>query len=204
MCPQIARRSLPHQEAERSSYLQEVEASHRRPLPIFFMGVDPGVGGGISILTDQGKIFKMSPMLTEEGELWELISKFGWNYDNDRIGTLQNRTFAVIEQVQGFIGKRSKKGEGQPGSHMFNFGANYGLCRMALTAARIPMKKVVPLKWQNSVGVPERKKLSDSQWKSELLYRVRQLFPRDKINKQVADSLLLAYYGWKFVDWSSV
>jgi hypothetical protein len=78
---------------------------------------------------------------------------------------------------------------------MFNFGANYGALRMALTAAGIPFEEVVPGVWQRGLNIPPRKKTEGkTAWKNRLKAKAQQLFPSVKITLATADALLIAEF----------
>jgi hypothetical protein len=68
----------------------------------------------------------------------------------------------------------------------FTFGAGYGRCRMALTAAKIPFEELLPQRWQRLLGG-----LSGGD-KQLLKTRAQQLYPSVKITLATADALLLA------------
>jgi hypothetical protein len=83
-------------------------------------------------------------------------------------GGLGVHTFCVLEQVGGWI-PRSVGGRDassrQPGSAMFNFGANYGACRMACVSCGLKPTLVTPKVWQAAflgkisvVGGPDSRK----------------------------------------------
>lgn len=148
---------------------------------IVYLGIDPGVSGGIVAIT-LGSVIKASAMPETEAEIWELISSHSHPFGD--------RTFAVIEQVGGYVG-----GVGQPGSAMFSFGKSYGGLLMALTAARIPYATVIPQTWQSDLGVSKKKKTeSKTAWKNRLKARACELFPHEKITLKTADAFLIAKY----------
>lgn len=152
---------------------------HLMSKAIYYIGIDPGAGGGIACLFPCRKEFTSMPKT--ETDIW--------NYFH---GMTAKNCFAVLEQVGGYVG-----GAGQPGSAMFKFGQNYGSIRMALTAAKIPFETVPPQVWQKKLGIPPRNKKkneSKSAFKNRLKARAAQLFPDEKITLQTADAILLAEY----------
>jgi Holliday junction resolvasome RuvABC endonuclease subunit len=77
----------------------------------------------------------------------------------------------------------------------FKFGVNYGIVRMALTAAGIPFEEVTPQAWQKALGITHRKKTeTPSEWKNRLRARAQQLFPSVSLTLATADALLIAEY----------
>lgn len=162
----------------------------RRP-PTLYMGIDPGASGGIAIVGN--KYLQVHKMPEGETAIWELISKYGWSYDDEpgRLGMdPQYRIYAAIEQVGGFA-----KGRKLPGNHMFNFGMNYGWLCMALTAANIPYLKIHPNVWQRAMGIEKHgKEESDNKFKNRIKVLAQALFPNTKVTLNTADALVLAEY----------
>ena len=84
---------------------------------------------------------------------------------------------------------------GNIGSAMFKFGTSYGLLKMALIAARIPFEEVSPMRWQQGLHIPARKKSdSDNKWKSVLKAHAQKLFPETPVTLKTADAILIAEY----------
>jgi hypothetical protein len=102
-----------------------------------FLGIDPGVSGGLALLNQHGfqRAFKMPGNLDRAWGVFQEIASYP-------------HVTAVIEQVGGYIG-----GGGHPGSKMFNFGANYGMLLMGLRAVNIPTQRVVPRVWQKALAL---------------------------------------------------
>jgi len=146
-----------------------------------YIGIDPGKIGGLVALTPKGIL--SSTMPPTDRDIWDWLCLV---LDNDY------KLLAVIEKVQGYIGPR---GGDAPGSAMFNFGMNYGLLRMALTASGIPFEQVTPHKWQRALGIPSRKSAEGrTEWKNRLKQHAQQLFPEVKVTLAMADALLIALY----------
>jgi hypothetical protein len=98
-----------------------------------FLGVDPGVGGGLACLTADGGVIWAIPMpQTDEALLLALR-------DAGPAGG-HRACRAVLEKV------RSSPQMGVVSS--FTFGMQYGRCRMALAAEQIPFEEVSPVVWQ--------------------------------------------------------
>ena len=105
--------------------------------PQAFMGIDPGVSGGIAIIgMSDGKptVFDSWPMRSLESlaDLWDVIYHSSDTY---------NLT-CFVEKVGGYVG-----GVGQPGSMMFTFGKSYGSLLAFLVAAQIPYEEIPPQRW---------------------------------------------------------
>ena len=142
-----------------------------------YLGIDPGASGGLAFVSGDSVLAVAAPDTLRD--LWDWI-------DNRRT-TL---AFAVIEKVGGYIA-----GNASPGSAMFNFGANYGALRMALTAADIPFEEVTPQRWQKALSIPPRGKDEEKRdFKNRLKARAQQLFPKEKVTLSTSDALLIAEY----------
>ena len=142
-----------------------------------YIGVDPGVSGGLARIDPLGKVTAIKMPETER-DVWEWFRLAG-----------TSTTHAVIEQVGGFVGKD------QPGSAMFKFGQGYGILRMALIAARIPFEQAMPQKWQKALGCPTRKKTDTrTVWKNKLKAHAQQIFPEMEVTLAIADALLIVEY----------
>lgn len=134
------------------------------------IGIDPGQSGGITFLYED-----MSPVVVKmpetESDLWDSLRGHG-----------SLKPYAFIELVH------SMPRQGVASS--FKFGVGYGGLRMALIAAGIPFETVTPQKWQGAMRC-----LSKGD-KNITKARAQELFPQIKVTHAIADSLLIAAYGW--------
>tara|TARA_Y100000034_G_scaffold95641_1_gene116246 strand:- start:294 stop:776 length:483 start_codon:yes stop_codon:yes gene_type:complete len=142
-----------------------------------YIGIDPGVGGGIAIAWGQDNIhqYKMPPT---EREICDVFN-----------GSMCDLVYsvAVIEKVHSM----PKQGV----ASTFKFGMNYGFLRGCLIAAGIPFEEVTPRAWQKALGIPPKKKTeSNTEWKNRLKGMAQQLFPQLKVTLATADALLIATY----------
>lgn len=135
------------------------------------MGVDPGVGGGIAMLTlDSVALLRKMP--ETDSDLLDLIGD--WTHYG-------SRCVASLEFV------RSSPQMGVASA--FTFGSGYGRLRMALVAKSVSFEEPTPGKWQKAMGC-----LSKGD-KSVTKRKAQELFPFvDKITNATADALLLAEY----------
>lgn len=149
-----------------------------------YLGIDPGVNGGLSWI--RNRVVSTSKMPESNEEILFLLRKLKWE------GVVE----AVIEKVWGYVGK------GSAGPHMFKLGANYGSLKMALLASDISLiEECPPRNWQKSLGIDPRiknrkdkKGETDTEWKNRLKRKAQQLFPEIKVTLATADSLLIAEY----------
>jgi len=175
--------------------------------PVIYLGADPGATGGFAILC--GGSADTIPMPRTEKGVFDYLS---------RIVNNPKQVVAGMEQVTGFISKPSgppcpachQTKNRQPGSAMFEFGTNYGMIRMGLTARGLGFTKskpepglvfqIPPQEWQRGLKIDGRRKgESDSDWKNRLLWNAQQFFPNTeyptiKITLRTADALLMALY----------
>lgn len=148
----------------------------RKPI-MLFVGVDPGVSGGIAIIDSAGNPVLVTKMPETDRDVFNTFTIDGVRY----------QARAVLEKVNPGV-------FGRPGAKMgvvsaFTFGGNYRALKMALTAADIPFDEVLPVKWQTVMGC------RSGGDKNITKARAQQLFPKVKVTHAIADALLLAEYG---------
>jgi hypothetical protein len=156
-----------------------------------FIGIDPGKSGGIAVIAYDW--VDAIPMPASETMLWERIRNLARKYNVAGKCTIR----CALEQVGGYVSTEAGEAKGyQPGSAMFQFGRNYGACRMAIIAADIWHRDVRPQDWQQALGITPRKK---GEKKEELKRRVKAkaatIFPALKVTLKTADALCLARYS---------
>lgn len=167
-------------------------------VPSRYVGIDPGVSGGLAVLGDDGEVEALEPTRKEGAEVW--IWATASHYCK------WPETVAVIEQVTGYVpqpkGKDFRHG-GQPSSAGFQFGQNYGAWRCALVASGGTYTEnwfaVPPAAWQKGLDILGRGKAevpneSREQFKRRLREIAQCLYPKVRVVSQVADALLLATY----------
>jgi crossover junction endodeoxyribonuclease RuvC len=86
---------------------------------------------------------------------------------------------------------------GQGVTSMFNFGATFGMLKMGVAMANIPMTLISPVKWKAEMGLNRDKEKSR--------FRALQLFPafseyfKLKKHDDRAEAAVLAYYGYQML-----
>jgi hypothetical protein len=161
------------------------------------VAVDPGASGAIVILGGSTPVPITMALPRHEGEVWQVFSRLGRQY-------MQARFY--VEVVSGWAGKDRY---GAPGSHMFNFGAGYGMTRMAVLAATgTPAVRVRPQTWQAALGVEPRRwrrRGRKKQWletqvefKRRLKLMAVEFFPEVKVTLANCDALLIALYAQRY------
>ncbi len=182
-----------------------------------YVGVDPGVRGGIACIRN-GQIAAVPIASLTLSGTWEWFRKFlpgnpvfeevdsslpsDPRYKRVSMGKSKIHSFAIIEKVGGFIGdgggegEESKKRNRAAAHTMFTFGASFGGLRMCLVAAEIPFEEVLPKTWQRGLGIPTRTK-SESvvDYKRRLKEVAQALFPRQSITLATSDAILMAEFN---------
>jgi hypothetical protein len=166
-----------------------------------YVGIDPGVSGGIALLYKESA--ECYPMPERIEDLWSYFKELSLG--------MNGRTRAVIERVGGYVRGYDDDAKAR-GSRMFTFGQNYGQLLMALEASGIDYEIVQPAIWQRGAGVsritnhkPDGRATkwrglwqeSRPRFKSRLKARAQELFPDVKVTLKTADALLIAWYARK-------
>ena len=151
------------------------------------VGIDPGASGGIAIL-HRGLVTAQSmPKLSNAGatceELFVDIMQALKHKDKD--------TVVYLEQVGGYVG-----GGGQPGSAMFKFGQNFGMCLTVPAALDMQVVTFTPQQWQKPYGLGTvASNGGKTRWKNALKGAAQALYPEVKVTLSTADALLILNYG---------
>ncbi len=134
-----------------------------------WIGIDPGVSGGMALLRPQGTTETVAFKQATEKDIFDALEEW-WLCAG----------FVVIEKVSASpqMGVVSA----------FTFGTSYGFLRGVITG-RYPFEAVTPQKWQKELGCLTRGNKNVSKAKAQ------QLFPSLKITHSIADALLLAEYA---------
>lgn len=143
---------------------------------MIYIGIDPGITGGIAALSSDGHILLAAKMPATELDLWTLVSQLPLNR-----GVLDTDRRAMIEKAQ----PMPKQGI----VSAFTYGRGYGALLMTLTAAGIPFDQVTSPVWQQALSCRSK---GD---KNVTKRRAQQLWPSRTITHAIADALLIAEYG---------
>lgn len=167
--------------------------SGRAPPPVvWYIGIDPGVSGGMCLLNPSGEISDVTKMPPTP------IAIHHWLKGKVKYSDVKYRV--SLEKVGGYIGGSKNKdgGEGNTGSSMFVFGRSYGMIEGVLTSVGLyPVdSSPVPTKWQRAVGVSPREDWEKpDDYKRRLKVKAMELFPDDpRITLHTCDAILIAYY----------
>ncbi len=161
------------------------------PLPTPIVAIDPGASGGLVYFSPGVGTTAHRMPKTAQG-IWDLVGKMC-------TGILP--TSVYMERVWGYVG-----GAGNPGSHMFSFGQNYGHLQMAVVAAcgKLPVE-IRPQEWQTGLDIPVRKSFKEGrkkvyletkpQFKARLKTLAQYYFPDVKVTLSICDALLITEYA---------
>lgn len=138
---------------------------------MIYVGVDPGVLGGIAMLNADGGVLRVTKMPPTDRDLLAFLED-DWRRDAPIRAVLER---AAASPQMGVISA-------------FTFGKGYGALRMALAAVRIPYEEVAPAKWQTVLGC------RSGGDKNVTKRRAQQLFPSITVTHMTADALLLAEF----------
>lgn len=151
---------------------------------LWTIGIDPGLGGAITVLAPDGRIDSMRKMpvfniskTKRELDITALSMFFG-TFDVDRA-----KVTVWIEKCQAM--------PGQGVVSMFNYGRTYGATVGVCMALGFPVNLVHPKTWKSKLTKDMPK------GKGSHLLRVSQLYglSLEKKEHDVADSILIATYG---------
>jgi hypothetical protein len=143
--------------------------------PMRYIGVDPGISGGIAAIHADGSVFGALKMpATDEGRV-EAVQIM-----------LDGASVAVagIEHVHG--GVWAPGGRRQGSTSAFTFGGAYHSIRTAFLAANVRVVDVRPLRWQTQM------RCRTGGDKNISKARALELFPSMKVTHALADALILA------------
>ena len=131
-----------------------------------YLGIDPGVNGGLALIDPGGRMLRASKMPATDRDIFEWIPCPPVQAVLERAGA--SPQMGVVSACTFCLG--------------------YGLLRMALTAKGIPFDVVSPVKWQTAMGCRTGGDKNVSK------RRAQQLFPGVTVVHAIADALLLAEY----------
>ncbi len=144
-----------------------------------YLGIDPGVSGGIAGVTATGELVQAVKMPETPAELCELLEGIA-----APLRPFGRRPRCVLELVAAF----APKGQRMGATSAFTFGKGFGRLESALAAAKIPVDLAVPRKWQAAMQCVTHgdKNISKA--------RALQLFPGFPVTHATADAMLIAEY----------
>lgn len=153
-----------------------------------FIGIDPGIDGGIARIYPGGIHLTRTPS-TEE-DLWRCFAFLQKSPSN---------VVAMLEEISPrptfWYNPKTKQRQSSILKSTCLIYASYIQIRAMLTAAGIRFETATPQKWQKAMGIKQKEKNeSPSQWKNRLRSHAQRLYPGEKITLYTADALLMADY----------
>jgi len=139
---------------------------------MMYVGIDPGLSGGIAALTDNGLVVLAERMPETRRDVMDVFDDIRGRQP------VEGPARAYLEKVHSSpqMGVKSA----------FTFGGGYERVAMGLTACEIPFDEITPQRWQLIVGCRTRGDKNVSK------RRAQELFPHWKITHAIADALLIA------------
>ena len=139
-----------------------------------FIGIDPGINGGIAIIYNDSYTVRKCPNTIQEMA--------------DVLITLKDQApnlpmYCIIEKVHSF--------PGNSGRSMFTFGCNYGQWLGILATLKIPYTEVIPSKCMKHFGTMKKDR---KDRKNHLKHLAQQRYPDVKITLATSDAMLIANY----------
>lgn len=142
------------------------------------LGIDPGKSGGFAIITETTTAAYAFDKHTPS-DIAEILDR--------------HKKWVKVSYIER-VSAMPKQGV----VSVFTFGQNYGWWQGVLTAFKIPIERVSPIKWQTYMGCRTggNKNVSKA--------RAQEIFPEEKITHAIADALLIAEYGRRIQTRTSV
>jgi crossover junction endodeoxyribonuclease RuvC len=135
-------------------------------MPSYFVGIDPGVSGGIAVVNRRGRVIWVKRMPATPSEL---------------VATMREVPTPAMVLVE-YVRSRPR----QASQAVFKFGRGFGRLESAIAAADLPSKFITPKVWQTKMECLTQgdKNISKA--------RAAGLFPLHVVTHAIADALLLA------------
>ena len=143
-----------------------------------FIGIDPGKGGGIAVLTKGGNEVKKCPDTVQDMSLMFALM----------VGsTPADKVLVMLEKVW------ARPHDGR--SSVFTFAQNYGRWEGIISTHEIIPEYVTPQVWMKGVGCPVKLKKQDR--KNYLKQLSKDLYPKmaKRLTLKTADAMLVAHYA---------
>lgn len=142
------------------------------------------------------------------GFAWRKLSSAECYADATKLPATEADTAALLRELMTFdrdwfaylerVGATPQMGR----TSAFTFGRSYGFLRGLLIGLAIPFEEVTPVKWQQTFGLRQGKKLGqgDTEKHNAIKGKAQQLFPHLKITHATAAALLICEHGRRTYD----
>jgi hypothetical protein len=145
----------------------------------YYLGIDPGGNGGTAALNKKGDL--------------KLLIKHSRTSTRDYIDQLLKIKgkidYAIIENVWGLPGQNAAANS--------KLDRSFGRCETALIMLECNYDLVIPKKWQQFYEMQKQKGENKYKWKTRLMEKAKELFPNNTVEREEADSVLIANYALK-------
>ena len=139
-----------------------------------FIGIDPGIKGGIAVIYND--VYSVQPTPSTVAGMADILIALKEKGPNLSM-------YCCIEKVHSF--------PGNSGRSMFTFGTNYGQWIGILATLKIPYIQVTPYAWMKHYPkAPKNKKDRKNYYK----HLAQQRFPDVDITLATSDAMLIANY----------
>lgn len=162
-----------------------------------WLGIDPGLGGGLALLSADGLLLEPMPLLPggreiDEAALAGLLLAWRGGVVDEALTHRAPPLHAVLERV----GARP----GQGVVSMFRFGQSVGLLRGMLSALHVPHTLVPPQTWQRKVlgNFPKGTSKAAAQQRAQQIWPAQDWRASERSRTPhtgLIDAALLAEYG---------
>ena len=153
---------------------------------MIIFGIDPGLGGAISVLENKKviEVFDMPTMIDGKKNKRQVNGAQVTNIIKERLNG-DEEIIVVVEHVNAM--------PGQGVTSMFNFGQSFGVLKGVCSAMQLPMYFVRPAKWKKYFNLINSEKDASRTKAIEIFpYISSQLSKKKDANK--ADAILLASF----------
>jgi len=156
-----------------------------REVTIVILGIDPGLDGGIAILSGSHiELLETIPTEKKTGFIKRQV-------DAQKLSNILKvyHTGVYPDIICYLEGVASRPGQGV--ASVFSFGDTYGAIRGVLGTLNIPVYTVTPSKWKKALSVSS---------KEDSLKAIKDLYPLLRMRKKdhnLAEAILIALYGQK-------
>lgn len=158
---------------------------------MIYIGIDPGLSGGIANLGINGSDPYGLAMPESTNDIWMAVRAIAG------MNPVGYYVYAVIEQNTGYVPFHNKDGgKGNiPSYTMYKFGRNAGMCEMALHAIGVQPDLIVARVWQKGLDIATKARGENKQqFKKRLKEEAIRRFPRTEVTLYNCDALLIAEY----------
>ena len=143
-----------------------------------YIGIDPGVSGGITVINEAGRIktFKCPKTVSDMSILFQICVD---RTPPEKVKFLMERVWA-----------RPTNGS----RHAFTYGVNYGQWLGIVASLDVPIQTEIPLNWMKWFGCP--KGIEVRKRKNWLKDKAKELYPKlKKVTLATADAILITHYA---------